>query len=145
MLETSTLRSLYEDEVLHLGLNPALSLLQLTWKQHPASETYRRGYHQAILLALEHKAKYWLTDARQLPYLHQADQHWMYAKMRPLLKAGKLRRMALVLQPEALIMADQKPLLETTELPFQAKKLFSLDFFLDVDSALSWLQEEDSN
>ncbi|RDC58773.1 hypothetical protein [Adhaeribacter pallidiroseus] len=138
---TSTTRRLYENEVLTIYLELDLSLLRLDWKQQPSSPEYRMGYHQAILLALEYRTLYWLTDSRQVLYLHQADQHWMYAKMRPLLKGGKLQRMAIVLQPETLIMTDQKPLHDNTGNPFPSKKLFHLDFFLDVDSALAWLQE----
>lgn len=143
MVYTATTRQVYEDEALTIYLDPPLSLLRLVWKQQPSSTEYRLGYRQAIMLALEHKPQYWLTDSRQVMYLHQADQHWMYSKMRPLLKGGKLRRMAIVLQPETLIMTDQGPIHDKTTTAFRGKKLFNLDFFLDVDSAMDWLQEQE--
>ncbi len=143
---STTHHQVYEDEALTIYLDLNLSLLRLVWKQQPSSTQYRDGYRQAIMLALEHKTSYWLTDSRQVMYLHQADQHWMYSKMRPLLKGGKLLRMAIVLQPETLIMTDQKPLRDNPVASFPAhkvKKLFHLDFFLDVESALIWLQQGD--
>ncbi|RDC58807.1 hypothetical protein [Adhaeribacter pallidiroseus] len=142
MVYTATTRQVYEDEALIIYVDLPLSLLRLVWQQQPTSTQYRQGYRQGIMLALEHKTRFWLTDSRQVLYLHQADQHWMYAKMRPLLKGGKLQRMAIVLQPETLIMTDQQPLREKGINPFQEKRLFPLEFFLDVGSAFVWLQEE---
>jgi len=143
MVYTSTTRQVYEDEVITIYLDLSLSLLRLVWKQQPSSMQYRQGYRRAIVLALEHKTRYWLTDSRRILYLYQADQHWMYAKMRPLLKGGKLQRMTIVLQPETLIMTDQGPIHDRSTASFRGKKLFYLDFFLDVESALSWLQSPD--
>jgi hypothetical protein len=100
MVLTPTQRIVFEDEVLQIEINTALSLLQLTWKIHPTSEQYRRGYRQAIYLALEYRIRLWLTDSRQVSYLHLADQHWMYAKMRPWLNGGKLLKFAIVIQAE---------------------------------------------
>ncbi|RDC58855.1 hypothetical protein [Adhaeribacter pallidiroseus] len=126
---TSTTRRLYENEVLTIYLELDLSLLRLDWKQQPSSPEYRMGYHQAILLALEYRTLYWLTDSRQVLYLHQADQHWMYAKMRPLLKGGKLQRMAIVLQPETLIMTDQKPCMTIQGILSPARSFFTWTSF----------------
>jgi hypothetical protein len=75
-----------------------------------------------------------------------ADQHWMYAKMRPLLKGGKLHKMAIVMQPETLMMTDRNPIIENHSPDIQRpamprKKLISLEFFLDLDSAQSWVLE----
>lgn len=146
MIYTSTTQFVFEDEILQIEINSSLFLLKLTWRQQPTSEHYRRGYRQAILLALDHKIKYWITDSRLLYYLHMADQHWMYAKMRPLLKGGKLHKMAIVMQPETLMMTDRNPITEnSTSEDFKPasprKKLFSLEFFLDPDSAQSWVLE----
>ena len=141
MIETSTQHLIFKDEVLTIVIDSTKSLLQLTWLQHPDSEQYRKGYRLAILIAFAHKVKYWLTDSRQVPYVLLADQYWMYTKMRPLLKGGKLHKVAIVLQPETLMMTDQKPTLENPERMAKSEKLFNLDFFLDIASALLWFQE----
>ncbi|QMU26974.1 hypothetical protein [Adhaeribacter radiodurans] len=141
MTDTSTTLLVFEDEGLKININPDISLLRLTWLQHPTSEVYRQGYRQAILIALEHKAKLWLTDSRKVQYLYMADQHWMYAKMRPLLKGGKLRKFAIVLQPETLMMTDRQPIMDDPTQLIKPKQLFNLEFFLDMESACSWLQE----
>ena len=144
MIHTSTIPRVIEDELFHIDINTSLSLLKLTWQQQPTSEQYRRGYRQAIMLALDHKIKHWITDSRLVSYLYMADQHWMYAKMRPFLKGGKLYKMAIVMQPETLMMTDRHPITEnlTTEngkAVMPLKKLFSLEFFLDLDSAHAWV------
>ncbi len=144
MIDTSTLIQIFEDEVLKIIVEPNKSLLRLTWMQHPTSEEYRYGYRQAILIALEYKIKFWLTDSRKVQYLYMADQYWMYAKMRPLLKGGKLLKFALVLQPETLMMTDRQPIMENSEQIAKPTKLFNLEFFLDLNSALAYLLENDS-
>ena len=145
MIFSSTMIQVFEDEVHKICIEQDLSLLRLTWKQHPTSEQYRKGYRQAILIALGHQVKYWLTDSRLVPYIHMSDQHWMYSKMRPLLRGGKLHKFAIVLQPETLMMTDRKPILDYID-PAQAngktKKLFNIDIFLDIDSARSWLFDQ---
>ncbi len=146
MIYTSTTHRVFEDEILQVDVNISSSLLKLTWRQQPTSEHYRRGYRQAILLAIDHKIKHWITDSRLLSYLHMADQHWMYAKMRPLLKGGKLHKMAIVMQPETLMMTDRNPITENPDADnykpaTPRKKLFSLEFFLDLDSAQAWVLE----
>ena len=146
MIYTSTTHRVFEDEMLQIEVNSSLSLLKLTWQQQPTSEHYRRGYRRAILLAIDHKIKHWITDSRLLSYLHMADQHWMYAKMRPFLKGGKLYKMAIVMQPETLMMTDRNPITENlttvnTKPATPPLKLFSLEFFLDLDSAQSWVLE----
>lgn len=146
MIYSSTATEVFEDEVARIAIEADLSLLRLTWKVHPNSDQYRSGYRKAIFLALEFKLKYWLTDSRQVLYLHMADQHWMYAKMRPLLKGNKLAKLAIVLQPETLMMTDSKPMYETsTEPRSNAKKLYNMELFLDLDSAKSWLFENISD
>ncbi len=146
MIYTSTTNRVFENEILQIEVNNSLSLLKLTWRQQPTSEHYRSGYRQAILLAIDHKIKHWITDSRLLSYLHMADQHWMYAKMRPLLKGGKLHKMAIVMQPETLMMTDQNPI-KDNQAPenylaaMPRENLFSLEFFLDLDSAQSFVLE----
>lgn len=141
MIYSSTIIQVFEDEVLKICIEQDISLLRLTWQQHPASDDYRRGYRQAIVLALEYKTKYWLTDLRLVPYLYMADQHWMYAKMLPLLKGGKLLKFAIVMQPETLLMTDSKPIYDHAEPKQEAKKRYNMDIFLDLGSAQSWLFE----
>ncbi|PSR54666.1 hypothetical protein AHMF7605_14685 [Adhaeribacter arboris] len=139
MTDTSTTLLVFEDEKLKIGVNTETSLLRLTWLQHPTSETYRQGYRQAIMIALEYKTKFWLTDSRKVQYLYMADQYWMYAKMRPLLKGGKLLKFAIVLQPETLMMTDRQPILDNSGEIAKPNLGFNLEFFLDLDSASSWL------
>ncbi|QNF32252.1 hypothetical protein HUW51_05715 [Adhaeribacter swui] len=142
MIYTSKLHLLFEDTIFKIELDAIGPILRLTWQQHPSSEDYRRGYRQAILLALEHKAKYWLTDSRMLPYLHMTDQHWMYTKMRPLLKGGKLQKMAIVMQPETLMMTDINPIMDQASPNQKREKLINMEFFLDLESAKLWLLNE---
>jgi hypothetical protein len=145
MVLTPTQRIVFEDEVLQIEINVSLSLLQLTWQQQPTSEQYRRGYRQAIYLALEYKTRLWLTDSRKVAYLHWADQHWMYAKMRPWLKGGKLLKFAIVIQAETWLMTDLKPVYNYLEPTAEPRKEFNLEFFLDLEAAQSWLLAENPN
>jgi len=138
-MTTTTISQVHEDEFHRIFIEHDFSLLRLTWKQHPDSEQYRNGYRRAIQAGIENKVQYWLTDSRKISYLHMADQHWMYSKMRPLLKGGKLKRMAIVLQPETLMMTDRYPLLNNPGKSPYTDKLFNLEFFLDMESAHSWL------
>jgi hypothetical protein len=142
MVYTPTQRIVFKDEVLKIEINTALPLLQLTWQQHPTSEQYRRGYRQAMYLALEYRIKWWLTDARQVTYLPLADQHWMYAKMRPWLKGGKLLKFAIVIQAETWLMTDLKPVYNYLESTAEPRKEFNLEFFLDLEAARFWLLAE---
>jgi hypothetical protein len=142
MMYPVSLKVVYTDEWLKIEVEPSLSLLQLTWLQHPTGEQYRRGYRQAIGIALENKTKYWLTDSRKVAYLHLADQHWMYAKMRPFLTGGQLRKFAIVMHAETWMMTDLKPVFNHSEPDAEPEKWFNLSFFLDRDAALVWLSEE---
>lgn len=141
MVYTSTLQIVYEDEALRIGIQPTFHLLQLTWQRHPTSEEYRHGYEQAMQTALDNKIMYWLTDSRKVAYLHMADQHWMYARMLPLLKSGQLLKFAVVLQPETFLMTDRKPVQHYLEEHAESGNALNLDFFLDLEAAQCWLQE----
>lgn len=139
MVYTFNLMKVFEDELIKIGIESSLSLLHMTWHQHPTSEQYRQRYRQAILLALKFKAKYWLTDSRQVPFIYMADQHWMYAKMRPLLKGGKLLKFAIVLQPDTLLMTDTETIRGYSDQSQNREKRFELEFFLDKETAQYWL------
>ena len=142
MVYTATLRTVFEDEVYHIGLDDALSLLQLTWQQHPTSEQYRRGYRHAIGFLVAYKIRLWLTDSRKVPYLLLADQHWMYVKMRPFLRGGKIRKFAIVLQAGAWLMTDLKPVYQLLQPKAEPNREFNLEFFLDLETARYWLLAE---
>ncbi|QMU26863.1 hypothetical protein [Adhaeribacter radiodurans] len=129
----------FEDETHIIQIEKEHSLLCLTWKQHPDSTLYRAGYRHAIQAALAYKVQFWLTDSRKVPYLIMADQRWMYSKMRPLLKGGKIKKMALVLQPESLMMTDKYPYLDQLDKNTKTNHSLHFDFFLDLDSAYAWL------
>ena len=144
MIKTSTLRQIYEDEVLRISVDLGHSILHLHWLQHPSSEQFRQSYRNAILVALEYKTTYWLSDFRPGLYVCMADQHWVFGKMRPLLKGGKIRKLAIVLQPETLMMIDQQALMEKDDSRQQRKKELNIDFFFDIESAHSWFEEENT-
>jgi hypothetical protein len=132
------INQIFKDEVLQIGIEENVALLRLTWLQQPDSANYRRGYQQAIHLAQENNAKFWLTDSRQILYLPLADQHWMYAQMCPLLEAGTLSKFAIVMQPETFMTTDKAPISDKLS---NNKKLYNIDLFLELPSARAWLLE----
>ncbi|MGV3588812.1 MAG: hypothetical protein ACO1OF_17535 [Adhaeribacter sp.] len=142
MIKTDGTKLVFADEVLQIRIDSTLSLLRLTWQQHPNSGDYRRGYQQAIQLALEHNTQYWLTDARQVLYLPLSDQHWMYTQLFPLLESGQLLKFAIVMHPETFMTTDKTPLANNPAQPLSLKRPYTMDLFLDLPSALAWLLEK---
>ncbi|KAA5539036.1 hypothetical protein [Adhaeribacter rhizoryzae] len=142
MINTASIKLIFADEVLQISIDSTKSLLRLTWQQHPNSTDYRRGYQQAIQVALDTNTKYWLTDARQVLYLPFSDQHWMYAQLFPLLERGQLLKFAILMHPETFMTTDKAPLAENVAQPLSLKKPFTMDLFLDQPSALAWLLQD---
>ena len=142
MIKKSVIKFVFEDEVLQISIDSASSLLRLTWRQHPDSAHYRRGYEQAIQLALEYKTKYWLTDSRKVLYLPMPDQHWMYSQLFALLTSGQLSRFAIVMHPETFMTTDKAPISHNAEQQHKLEKPMNMDLCLDLPSALAWLAED---
>ncbi|KAA5538964.1 hypothetical protein [Adhaeribacter rhizoryzae] len=142
MINTASIKPVFADEVLQISIDATLSLLRLTWQQHPNSTDYRRGYQQAIQLALDSNTKYWLTDSRQVLYLPISDQHWMYTQMFPLLERSQLLKFAIVMHPETFMTTDKAPMTNNVAQPLSLKKPLNMDLFLDHPSALAWLVGE---
>jgi len=135
---------LLENEFLLISLEPELTILQLTWKQHPNSEQFKNGYRLGIELMLKHGVKYWLSDSIKINYVEAADQLWFSMKLRPLLKSGKLHKFANVMNLNNYLMTDTTLVYENPEQEMdEAKANFHILF--DLESAYLWLLEDNDN
>ena len=134
-----TIQSIYEDEISKIGLNKAISVIELSFLKTPDAVHFRNAYRLAFDAALNKGIKYWLTDATHIKVMARENQGWLLEKMTPLLKSSTIRRFAIVMAPECFVMTNPNQVYEKpgsgNETP--APGLIKVHF--DKEAAYQWI------
>jgi hypothetical protein len=125
---------------LQTQLLPEQSLLHHQWRS--SDLTHFRPAHQALFAALlNHRVRYWLADATNLPDFTIEHHLWGLKNLLPKLLRLPLTRMALVLDSNPV----NRWVLETALFPVHGLLPFDLQLFDDAHAALFWLTDGDAS
>ncbi|AKQ45107.1 hypothetical protein TH63_04795 [Rufibacter radiotolerans] len=125
----------YSDEYIKVEIDEHVGYLYLEWLQKPNKEAFRRLFHYTVNLALEKGCSYWLSDARQIPYLDFGDQNWILREMAPLFLSSSIKKYARLTTKQGVGMLDIHRI--SSNLPGDAEA--QLENFTNKDAALDWL------
>jgi hypothetical protein len=132
----------FEDEFISIKIDNKLKFIQVSWLQHPDSDTFRRCFALAAEIVLARRCRYWLSDSRAVHYLEFAEQNWILDTMAPLLGNSCLTKFARINSQESLALLDIDRILYGLELSPHIRYAQELAIFMDKQEALDWLFRE---
>ena len=128
-------RVVYLTEHAEIKVEPALSLVRLTWKGNAAGLAYRAPVLQLIGAVEEFGLKYFFSDARNMGPILYDDLLWSQKEIIPKLISAGLKRIANLSSRDGLNLIAVDNLVNA--IPADAP--FNVAFFNDEALAINWL------
>ncbi|WP_205500619.1 hypothetical protein [Rufibacter psychrotolerans] len=123
---------------MHLTYRRDLDILFLRWFRSPDSEQLREAYMQALEMAKEVKAAYWMFDLRSRGKLSPEDEAWMQETFFPALEdeLGYPSYLANLMTPTHYAHLNAHYKLDAIG---AYGKLVKLGVFISEQEAVAWL------
>jgi hypothetical protein len=132
----------HQDEFIRVEVDEQCKYIYVEWLKAPDTENFRESFQLAGTISLAHKCEYWLSDARQIPYLDFANQNWVLRAMKPLLMISSLKKFARLSSKESIGLMDVHRIYNTIS-ETEGNNLFvQLESFSNKEAALDWLFSE---
>lgn len=93
---------IFADQDAIVEIDEVNNYLQLTWLQHPSSESFRHIVTIASQYAANQQLTLWLCDMRKLSYLLMSDQNWLVREIYATLDPKKQYECAYLVSKEGL-------------------------------------------
>lgn len=128
----------FTNAVAKVEVHPHEQLVRLTWKGNAAGATYREASRAVLKAVLDHKLKYFLSDARGMGPILFADRAWSEKEVIPKLIEAGLVRIAIVSSTDGLNVIAVDNMVNTIPM---GKAVVA--FFDDPSMAQLWLLKND--
>jgi hypothetical protein len=127
-------------DFLQVTYRPDLEILLVRWMRQVSLEEMKQGYLYLLDVAVEHKCRQWLLDARRRFNTDRDGARWMIDSFLPSLHArlGGRTYLAYLLVP--VIMRDVEADAAFPPASFFEGKPFIGERFIDERAAVEWLE-----
>ena len=135
----------YSDKNVLIEIDELNNFLQITWLQHPSSESFRHIMTLAAQYALKKQLTLWLCDMRKLWYLLLIDQNWLVQEVYAGLQRNQHYKIAYVVSNEDLELFSSFRIQNLVEADFHLRKILQIEIYFEKHQALEWLQDQPEN
>ena len=132
-------QQLFETDYISICLVANQSLILLIWKRQITLYERIEGFNQGLSITKKYKAKYWLVDDLQLPFISEKEKEWIVTKWIELAAKSSIIKIAVV-TPDYMpaLIANTEFTIKGKE-QYQAKGIIQYDVLTDYTTALNWL------
>lgn len=128
----------FTNEVAQVEVHPRQQLVRLTWSGNASGDLYRKPSLAVLKAVLDHRLKYFLSDARNMGPILYADRSFSEKEVIPKLIEAGLKRIAIVSSSDGINVIAVDNMVNT--IPMGSA---TCAFFDDVSMAQLWLLEND--
>lgn len=132
-----------DDPVCSIKLDLTHAMLVVYCKQHMESEKLQQNILAMLDLIYTYKVKYLLGNLRALHYLSVKDANWLWDCIVPAVKASSVVKWARVEDPSSMLELNSLQIKARLEAENTPKSVLQFEAFVDEESALHWLLEEE--
>lgn len=127
----------YNERWLTLRWDETIQAVWAEYKGYAEGEEYRAGYEAGLSLLRQKRACRWLSDARLMAPISQADQRWLNSEWIPRMIAAGLRWSAVVSPRAAVARLSVKQIVSKIN-----NMTLVTDHFDEVEAARHWLRTQ---
>ncbi|MBL0128746.1 MAG: hypothetical protein IPP83_15095 [Flavobacteriales bacterium] len=135
----STEMVVLDEAFIRITHQTANDLIVLRWKGYADPTNYRKGLNTGLDHVQKHGIKRWLADLRHMDAILASEEKWTNEDWFPrLIKAGKLRRMAILPSKDFFNKMSVERIMDYSAGAIQ----FKVGYFPDEPSSMEWLFDE---
>ncbi|MBK8873715.1 MAG: STAS/SEC14 domain-containing protein [Bacteroidetes bacterium] len=127
---------LFDQDFLTIYINPDQHRVKLKWKKFATSDQFREGLNVALEAVIEHNAKFWLANLKNMEAILPADEEWAANVWFPKIAVTGIQKMAIVTSLDYFNNTSVKKIISTA----QPVISFETKYFVDVKDAKAWLE-----
>ena len=127
----------FDQDFLTIYANPDKHQVKLKWKKFATSDQFREGLNVALDAVIEHNAKYWLANLKNMEAILPPDEDWATNVWFPKIAATGIQKMAIVTSLDYFNNTSVKKIVSTVQPVIN----FETKYFVDVNDANAWLEE----
>lgn len=105
----------FESDVVTVHWDASAQAVVLAWKKFPRSKGFKAGLEKGLELVKQKRATRWIGDVRQMKLLKPDDQRWVHEDWLPRLMAAGMKRMAVIIEPKALLAMSVEGAMQGSE------------------------------
>jgi hypothetical protein len=130
---------IYANNDAQIAVDEPNKYLQVSWLQHPSSESFRNIITYALNYAQVHRITLWLCDMRQIIYLELKDQHWLIQEVFPTFSPTEKHEFAYVVSTKGLEIYTSFHIHELVLRNGNLRQKIQIEIFFEKDIARQWL------
>jgi len=133
---------IYANEDVQLEVDEKNTCLQLTWLQHPSSDSFRHIITCASNYALAHQINSWMCDMRKIAYLEVSDQNWLVREIFSAFDPKRQHEYAYVVSTEGHELYSSYHIHNLVQEDASLKENIHVEIFFEKEIAQMWLLDQ---
>jgi hypothetical protein len=133
---------IYANNDAQIAVDEPNMYLQITWLQHPSSESFRQIITYALNYTNAHDISSWLCDMRQIVYLELKEQHWLIYEVFPAFDSTEKHGFAYVVSTTGVELYTSFHIHDMVLKDGDLRQKMQIEIFFEKDVARQWLLDK---
>ena len=121
-----------------IEIEPAKSLLILTWHGFANSDEYREANSTVVLLSRQFGITKWLSNMKEMKAIRQADQEWSVKEWFPQVLELGIQKWAIVISDDMFNQMAMSSMMGK----IRPQLKYPVEYFQDINSARNWAERD---
>jgi len=136
------LTEIYANEDAQIAVDEINKYIQVTWLQHPSSESFRHIQLLALHHTIEKQLILWLCDMCKIVYLEVEDQNWLIREIFSAFDSERQHEFAYVVGTEGMELFTSFRIHDLIENDPHLSKIINTEIFFEKEIARQWLLDQ---